>query len=384
MRQVMEGQVFKNYGELCSHLDEPIKSGKSKQLQLADWQRYFTFERKGHQFTVTGVYDSPLPKVRKKCVDTSNYGSHNTKNINPMIDYLRLKGGIPDGEWHGWTDWYCNMLDLLDEETCKIVYRDKGEIERFCAEHDIWSSKLMVDYVSAAKRVVKNLLTTSLKWLKKNGCVEYRSAYHFTYQLGKRSLGHVYTDKLTGRLMEMETQTCDFINEECHLSDKMRGRQLLMRIYNSRDLTDLFNNIMLNCIMEDTEMLQVLNDEVEDRDSMIPDYARTFIDMQHSVIFYNEVIAVDEIEDLCVEDKGMEEKLAKDITQTIKRKALLLTGRNRTVDLMEIGKINSLLFTHNVKDNDFMLQEYESDKELDELFDGKQLGVPANLSGTET
>ena len=40
-------QTFKNYKELCEYLDEPIKTGKSKQLQLKDWERYFSYEKEG-------------------------------------------------------------------------------------------------------------------------------------------------------------------------------------------------------------------------------------------------------------------------------------------------------------------------------------------------
>ena len=43
-------QIFKNYKELCEYLDEPIKTGKSKQLQLKDWERYFSYEKEGQKF----------------------------------------------------------------------------------------------------------------------------------------------------------------------------------------------------------------------------------------------------------------------------------------------------------------------------------------------
>ena len=33
---IATGEVFRNYSELCTVLDEPHKTGKSKQLQLLD------------------------------------------------------------------------------------------------------------------------------------------------------------------------------------------------------------------------------------------------------------------------------------------------------------------------------------------------------------
>lgn len=36
MKQINEGQIFKNYKKLCEYLEEQVKTGKSKQLQLKD------------------------------------------------------------------------------------------------------------------------------------------------------------------------------------------------------------------------------------------------------------------------------------------------------------------------------------------------------------
>ena len=41
MKQINEGQIFKNYKKLCEYLEEQVRTGKSKQLQLKDWNRYF-------------------------------------------------------------------------------------------------------------------------------------------------------------------------------------------------------------------------------------------------------------------------------------------------------------------------------------------------------
>ena len=39
------GLVVKNYRELCKLLGADIKDGKSKKLQVKDWERYFRFSR---------------------------------------------------------------------------------------------------------------------------------------------------------------------------------------------------------------------------------------------------------------------------------------------------------------------------------------------------
>ena len=66
MNNVNLGQEFKNYKELCAYLGEQEKGGKSKDLQIKDWERYFSFEKQGHKFIITDVYDIPKEKVRKQ------------------------------------------------------------------------------------------------------------------------------------------------------------------------------------------------------------------------------------------------------------------------------------------------------------------------------
>ena len=59
-------QIFKNYKELCAALEEPVKAGKSKQLQLEDFNRYFTYTKQGNKYTIEYIYDTPLIKFNSK------------------------------------------------------------------------------------------------------------------------------------------------------------------------------------------------------------------------------------------------------------------------------------------------------------------------------
>ena len=47
INNLKKGQVVKNYKEMCLVLQEEIKTGKSKQLQLKDWERYFSYHKEG-------------------------------------------------------------------------------------------------------------------------------------------------------------------------------------------------------------------------------------------------------------------------------------------------------------------------------------------------
>lgn len=77
------GYIYKNYKSLCDILDEPIKAGKSKQLQLKDWERYFNCTKNGNKFIITEIYD--IPKEKK---DNRN-GGNNSSIISDIIhDYI--------------------------------------------------------------------------------------------------------------------------------------------------------------------------------------------------------------------------------------------------------------------------------------------------------
>lgn len=56
------GISYKNYKSVCDLLGEPINSGKSKQLQLKNWKRFFSYEKDGIKFIITEVFNIPLDK----------------------------------------------------------------------------------------------------------------------------------------------------------------------------------------------------------------------------------------------------------------------------------------------------------------------------------
>lgn len=60
--EIKEGQVVKNYKELCEILGEKLKVGKSKQLQLKKFDRYFEYTREGNKYIITKIYDKKLQK----------------------------------------------------------------------------------------------------------------------------------------------------------------------------------------------------------------------------------------------------------------------------------------------------------------------------------
>ena len=57
-----EGQVFKNYKELCAALDIKPAGGNQKISQIKEIKRYCSFSRDGYKYIVDEIYDVPKPK----------------------------------------------------------------------------------------------------------------------------------------------------------------------------------------------------------------------------------------------------------------------------------------------------------------------------------
>ena len=255
---------FKNYRKICEYLHEPIKTGKSKQLQLENWKRYFEYERDGNAFVITKVYDT----VREKGQRTSN----NRKNVQSMIDYLQAKFDLDDN-WYSFTDWYCEKLELMHKGICNAVYHP-DEIDAVCEEYNISDGKLFCEYVSAAKSELKNMFLKALAYLDKKNKITYQDQYKFTYQLGKSTRGNVITDILNERIEENETIVCNDMNEDYKLSKKMKGRQLLKIIYSKERLTKEFKELSLGMLQDDEYAIDKLNCELSyQHPTFHPDYS---------------------------------------------------------------------------------------------------------------
>lgn len=335
---------FKNYRKICEYLHESIKTGKAKQLQLEDWKRYFEYERDGNAFIITKVYDVPKEKIRKKISDTSNYTSNNTKNIQPMIDYLQIKFDL-NGNWYSFTDWYCSKLELMNKTICNAVYHS-DEIDAVCEKYNISDDKLFCEYVSAAKSELKNMFLKSLAYLEKKDKITYHDEYKFIYRLGKRTLGNVITDSINDTIKEIETTVCNDLNEEYDLSTKMKGRQLLKVIYSQKRLTEDFKELCLLALNENDNVLKELNEELSYQHATYHPVYNSICN-ERPIIDYRRGISITDME-LEQRDKGYIDTLALDITNRIRTKVRrsLRKSYRKFMKQSDIEAIERVLFQY--------------------------------------
>lgn len=137
VENLRKGLIIKNYKELCSLLNVQVKTGKSKQLQMQDFERYFTYHKDGNKIIV----DSIKMEVSEK-VDKRNNGNNNnlSRNLRYMILDLVSKYKLSEGESIGFSKTliyrHCGMINTN--------YRDaKGHKKQLSEKIDI--SELAID-----------------------------------------------------------------------------------------------------------------------------------------------------------------------------------------------------------------------------------------------
>lgn len=83
------GKLY-TYKEICTLRQENTKTGKSKQLQLHNWNRFFTWDQiTSHKFLITNIYDTPKEKIDgRQNNGGSRVGSGRKKTLTKEFEYL--------------------------------------------------------------------------------------------------------------------------------------------------------------------------------------------------------------------------------------------------------------------------------------------------------
>lgn len=63
IENLKEGDTFKDYTSLCKSINIKPVGGDAKKERLEDLKRYFEYEKKGREFKIMKIYNSPLQKI---------------------------------------------------------------------------------------------------------------------------------------------------------------------------------------------------------------------------------------------------------------------------------------------------------------------------------
>lgn len=78
LQNLHEGQVLKNYKELCKLLEIDEKHGNSKDAQMLDLERYFRFTKNKHEIKIEQIYPIPMVKSEERKI------GYNSKYVSDL------------------------------------------------------------------------------------------------------------------------------------------------------------------------------------------------------------------------------------------------------------------------------------------------------------
>lgn len=221
------GQSVKNYKELCKLLGEKTKAGKSKQLQLKDWGRYFRYSKVGNKFVINEIYLEPKEKIdNRKGNSGTSEGSRNNNNIyGQYIDQI-LSNYFADCEEsviYRTTNQLAFVAGLINlNYSLASSYKDKYYSYSNKEMNSVINKVVMWDFFGIVKTSIKSIIRSSLKRLTAKGYIYYKEAYMLAYNHQSR----VATDEEESIIRKIENSVLEEMQttrKKLIYNDKLRN-----------------------------------------------------------------------------------------------------------------------------------------------------------------
>ena len=221
------GQSIKNYKELCLLLDEKPKAGKSKQLQLKNWERYFKYSKDGKKFIIIEIYLEPKEKIsnRKGNTGTSEGSRNNNEIYGEYIDQI-LSNHFADYEG---TILYTttNQLSLLAglinwNYSVASSYKDKFYSYSNTEMDGVINKVAMWDFFGIVKTSIKSIIRLSLKRLAERGYIDYEEAHMLVYNNQSRA-ARDEEEVLIRKIENLVLEEMQVTRKKLQYNDKLRN-----------------------------------------------------------------------------------------------------------------------------------------------------------------
>ena len=354
------------YKQICEELGWNVfTGGDSKKAQIKEIESAYKFyhpeNKKTHKPKKSYIFTEMIRETVQPSVK-NNGGIHNTKNIDPMMDYIRAiftRDKCLEQPFT-MTELLCDVLELMNRESYVMAYKDEPEIDAYCLNHYIQSTKLFKDYSSHLKKVLKDIVLKSIEVLGKKDFAEYEDGYIFYYQISqpeetKNIIGRIFSAQVNAEIKENETLRCNDLNDKYFLSNKMTGRQLLMMIYRSKELIAEFDKEKINALMKDENVIKKLNTEIEEIYSTHVYYT---IDDGNPLLSYYRAVSINAIEEITLDESEIQ-SLARKICHIVINKGRKTFFQNKNnqkyydsvEDKQDIVTIEKLLFREGLLDD---------------------------------
>ena len=188
--KLKEGQVIKNYKELCKILDLKIEAGNSKIAQMKELERYYKFSKQGYKIIVEEVYAET--KLKKDA--RGNNGKHFMKYDNLMDNILinlllKNNGHIQQT--------FAKIMKMLKIFSIGYENLNKSGYTTFTEVNKISSPGLTLTYQQKLYNIVEKCMETALKRLRRQGIIQYQKKINIL----NNDFSHYFADKKTTTIL---------------------------------------------------------------------------------------------------------------------------------------------------------------------------------------
>ena len=162
INNITEGQILKNYKELCKILEMELKTGDSKIAQLKELERYISYDKDGNKFVIKSIFEAVKPKEDNRINGNSSIYGDDIQKL--LLDLLSQEGN--DG--HLFLS--CNQI-LLKLQMVNSNYSNGRRNIPKLSEIIKVDEKIIKDVYDFTHSKLKTSLETSLNILAKQSWI---------------------------------------------------------------------------------------------------------------------------------------------------------------------------------------------------------------------
>lgn len=161
MNNLVAGQIFKNYKEVCEWLGVIPASGNTKISHMKEFDRYCTYHKEGNKFIIDSVNEIPLDKI-----DGRDGNSEYYEDLETII--LSTLNGSEDNHIKCSIGRALTFANLVN----KNFQFTKSNIPDSCKILDV-DEEYMYTFLNAAQTRFKGIFETALKTMEKKKLIDY-------------------------------------------------------------------------------------------------------------------------------------------------------------------------------------------------------------------
>lgn len=225
IENLKEGQVLKNYKELCEVLGiEPKTSGKSRKLQEQEIQRYISYHLEGRKYKIDQIYQEVKNKVDNRTLGNNN---HQAKCIRYLICNMLSGYKIGQDEVIGFSKALL-LKKLFMTNDNYVTAKYSRELYAKALDVETIAVNECLDYIeNSSISAIRRAITT----LKSQSILGYKYSYSWVDHKGEHNHCTVLEENAI-HLIEQEVMSQMRINKKQKIWEYGRWDEFKSRVKN--------------------------------------------------------------------------------------------------------------------------------------------------------